>query len=210
MALRTFITINDSDTGCYQYYIVEYKAPTDIGFSRAPDAFGSPAVIDGLSDGVEYTIRITKVCCDGTLSTPVTTSYTPIAGMPFTIELYNNATPPPNDLDLNIDITLASPSQTFYSGSASAIFGGGIYNGTPMPADASMPASGDISFLNMLSNGKDLAYEINIYDGDDNPIMDSSFPYSGVAGSGSTISIPSVTYGTATSYKLIFDFTDTV
>lgn len=68
------IPITDDDTECNQGYIAEYKLTSDSEYTRVfPDPTGSPIEIVGLLDDVEYNVRITRKCCNGSYS-PVTST----------------------------------------------------------------------------------------------------------------------------------------
>lgn len=70
--MRTlYIPIDDFDTVCSQGYQVQYKLAGDPTYTDWPEALTSPIVITGLEDDVAYNVKITRLCCDGTVSDPV-------------------------------------------------------------------------------------------------------------------------------------------
>lgn len=176
MALRTYVPINDPNPDCVQYYIVEYKAPSDIGYTTAPVAYSSPAVIDGLIDGVTYSIKITKVCCDGNLSTPVTTNYTPDPSlMMFDIRVINSSTNEQSILVLaHINDPLQTPivpsPYTATLGASSSVDSGSF----PLSNLTAQPMSGDITLQNVGSVS--FNYAIAVLDGSGTPISGSDAP----------------------------------
>lgn len=211
MALRTYIPINDSSSECFLYYIVEYKASTDIGYSTAPVAYGSPAVINGLLEGVEYSIRITKVCCDNTQGTPTTITYTPQSGgLPFTIISAFNATTGLN-AEMGVVVQFYNPFQEVYNNNTNFSASGAINNsGIPVSSITTMPATGYMALSNPPSNGVAFDYEIDIKDQNDGVISGTSFPYTGTILSNQTINFDPVSYGdgNGNGYKITVTLTD--
>lgn len=214
MAQRVFIPIVDPNPECFQFYRVEYKTPTDLGYSTAPDSYSNPIIIDGLIAGVEYTFRITKICCDGVASNPTTITHTPTPSIyPTKIVLLHNSAAGPGDASFITDLRVDSPEQIFFSGPLPFIRGTPntislppLDNSTAMPASTAYP----ILLNNDLSNATDYDYSISITDWNGDPIMDSSFPYTGTIVSGEALNIPpTITYGTTTNgYIITIEITD--
>lgn len=211
MPATVYIPLEDSSGDCVQYYITEYKAASDPGYSTAPQQFASPIMIAGLIEGVEYEIRITKVCCNGQLGTPVTTTYTvDPSNNPVTIYFINNATTGPTDANIGIGVSAVSPVQNMFSGDVVFIQSlPNMVGAVPLDNTTTMPAEGDMYIINHLGNAVDYDYTISITDGNDDPIGDSSFPYTGTILSNQTININSVVYGTSTNgYKITYELSD--
>jgi len=80
MALKTAtIPITDHNTGgiCTNYYMVRYKADSESSWKiMNPNIFTPPVVINGLSASTNYSVEITRYCCDGNQSNPVTITVT--------------------------------------------------------------------------------------------------------------------------------------
>lgn len=70
------IEITDHDSVCTDYYQVEYKLATEAGYTLGANQFESPIQINQLEDDALYNIRITRFCCDGNFSTPLTFNVT--------------------------------------------------------------------------------------------------------------------------------------
>ncbi len=75
------IPITDHDTGspmiCTNYYTVEYKPTGTSGwFTVSPNPIESPVLIEGLMDDISYDLRVTRMCCNGAISTPTITTFT--------------------------------------------------------------------------------------------------------------------------------------
>ena len=70
--MRTLtIIIDDNDEVCSQGYQVQYKLATDINYTNwTPNPTTSPIVITGLEDDTAYNVKVTRLCCDGTISDP--------------------------------------------------------------------------------------------------------------------------------------------
>jgi hypothetical protein len=69
--MKILIPITDDGTECNEGYIVEYKLTSDTDYTRVfPDQLGTPVEITGLLDDVSYDVRVTRKCCNGTLSDP--------------------------------------------------------------------------------------------------------------------------------------------
>lgn len=68
----------DLSTGsCVSYYKVEYKRATDTNWNViSPMKADNPIVVEPLDDCTTYNIRITKFCCNGQQSDPVTVNVT--------------------------------------------------------------------------------------------------------------------------------------
>lgn len=208
MAQRVYIPFTDSNPDCLIRYIVEYKAPTDVGFNRAPDVFASPAVVDGLTLGVNYTFKITKECCDGTIGNPTITNYTPVNGLPVFLRFINNATTGPTDAIWGIAMIVDSPSQIPYSGNAT--FTKGVPNnvvGTPLDPSTDMPlVLNPLFFSNLIGNGVDYDILIEVTDAQGNALSGTDFPLSGTVLSNQSINQNGVVCGTSTN-GYIFTFT---
>lgn len=82
MAARIKIPVNDHDDVCATHYLVEYKQDTEPSYSSLQNQIavedGSPPqwvlIVENLVEDVLYDIRVTRYCCDGTVSTPTTTT----------------------------------------------------------------------------------------------------------------------------------------
>lgn len=79
MARRISIPFTDTPD-CQAYILVEYKLTGETGYSFSQQYFTNPAVIDNLADDTSYDFRVTRYCCNGVASTPVTFTFdtTPI------------------------------------------------------------------------------------------------------------------------------------
>lgn len=80
------IPITDDGTVCNNGYIVQYKLASlpDSDFIRiVPDPIISPIVIQNLEDDTEYTVRITRKCCDGSESDYTETDVTTTVNSPL-------------------------------------------------------------------------------------------------------------------------------
>ena len=66
------IEIADHDTECTSYYQVEYKLPSDPNYTPGANQFDSPIVITNLQSDTVYEFKITRFCCNGQYSTPLT------------------------------------------------------------------------------------------------------------------------------------------
>lgn len=80
MAQTLTIPIDDHSTECTMHYLVQYKFNGDAGFFFSQLFYDSPIVLPNMQDSAVYDIRITRYCCDGSVSDPVdiTTSTTPV------------------------------------------------------------------------------------------------------------------------------------
>lgn len=67
-----FIVDNNYGDECTQSYKVEVKLTSDSVFVERPVQYTSPVQVDSLEDDTSYDIRITRRCCNGTISTPQT------------------------------------------------------------------------------------------------------------------------------------------
>lgn len=65
------LNFNDGST-CTSYYAIRIKRIDAINWSVLLNQFSSPIIIDNLEEDVEYNIEITRYCCEGTNSAPVT------------------------------------------------------------------------------------------------------------------------------------------
>lgn len=212
MAQRVYIPFTDPQPDCLIRYIVEYKSPTDIGFNRAPDVFASPAVVDGLTVGVNYTFRITKECCDGTVSTPTTINYTPTSGdYPFYIVCENSASIGYSTANFGLTIEVEAPTQTVYSGDIPFNQSSPPYTveAPPISAATTMPLEGTITLTNHIGNDTSYNYTISISDPFDSPISGTSFPYTGPIVHGEVLTLSDVNFGTSPNgYKVKITLTD--
>lgn len=85
MARKAIIPILDHNTDgvCSLYYTVRYKLRANASWTtlnqQQPQLYGSPAqycfILDALVDNTDYDVEITRHCCEGVNSTPVTTSF---------------------------------------------------------------------------------------------------------------------------------------
>lgn len=210
MAQRSYISFSDPNPDCLIRYIVEYKAHTDITFNRAPDVFTSPAVVYGLTAGVAYDFRITKECCDGTISPPTTVTYTPSAGQPFMVEYINNATTGELIAYFGVTFDVYSPNQRLYDAvtAFNQAFPGSA-SGSAVAAGTSMPLMGEFVLQNNPGNANDYNYTVSITDISGNPISGTTFPYTGTILNGDNENFNSVNYGTSTNgYKVTITLTD--
>ena len=69
------IPITDEATleGCTQAYVVKYRGQgTEIWNTMSPNPIRQPIVIEHLFAGGLYDVEITRVCCNGIYSSPVT------------------------------------------------------------------------------------------------------------------------------------------
>lgn len=66
------IVITDDGTECTDYYMMEYKLPSDAFYTEAPRQFESPVVFSNLQSDTLYNFKITRFCCNGQYSTPLT------------------------------------------------------------------------------------------------------------------------------------------
>lgn len=68
--MRTLvIPITDDGTVCNIGYIAEYQFTGAVDWTTVtPNPTESPIVITGLEDDTAYSVRITRLCCDGTES----------------------------------------------------------------------------------------------------------------------------------------------
>lgn len=97
MAKKITITISDHGSNCTGYYLVEYKE-TGAGSWASLKAYTETVVIPNVADAATYDVRITRVCCDGTASTPETdvidtTSSTPQLAAPTGFTLTAGGSP---------------------------------------------------------------------------------------------------------------------
>jgi hypothetical protein len=79
MAKTVTIPIADHATDgiCTNYYVVRYKptsSPTWIVVS--PNPVLSPITLTGLAPSTTYDLEVTRYCCDGIASTPLTSTFT--------------------------------------------------------------------------------------------------------------------------------------
>jgi hypothetical protein len=65
------IPITDHADNCTAYYNVEYKLSTDIAYNSFK-AFTDRVVISNVFDASVYNVRITRYCCNGSSSAPLT------------------------------------------------------------------------------------------------------------------------------------------
>lgn len=82
--MRTLtIIIDDDDIVCSQGYQVQYKLAADVNYiDWLPNPIASPIVITGLSDDVAYNVKVTRLCCDGTISDPTIIDVTTTVNSP--------------------------------------------------------------------------------------------------------------------------------
>lgn len=66
------IEITDDGTECTDYYMMEYKLPSDAFYTEAPRQYASPVEIANLQSDTLYNIKVTRFCCNGQFSTPLT------------------------------------------------------------------------------------------------------------------------------------------
>lgn len=92
MALKNIsITIDDHDSTCTLYYLVEYKLTTDTAYQNFTTST-NPIIIRDLADASMYDVCITRYCCNGGTSTAVcdvidTTSNSPQMDIPAAFTL---------------------------------------------------------------------------------------------------------------------------
>lgn len=85
MAKRAIIPITDHNAPgvCTSFYAIRLKQTSDMNFTQLSNQYGtlygSPAeyciILDNLDDGIEYTLEVTRYCCEGTNSAPVTIDF---------------------------------------------------------------------------------------------------------------------------------------
>lgn len=66
------IPITDHGSTCTSYYLVEWKLSTDTGYNTMNWAVEPPIIINNVLDASTYNVRITRFCCDGSQSVPLT------------------------------------------------------------------------------------------------------------------------------------------
>lgn len=71
MAQTLTIPIEDNDTECMMHYLVQYKFNGDAGYFFSQLYYDSPIVLQNMQDSATYDIRITRYCCNGSISDPV-------------------------------------------------------------------------------------------------------------------------------------------
>lgn len=76
MAREITIPIEDHDSNCTQYYLVEYKYEGDASFFYSQRHYDSPIVLVNMEDDTSYTVRITRYCCNGSAATPTEFTFT--------------------------------------------------------------------------------------------------------------------------------------
>lgn len=64
------------DSECTQRYALQIKKDFETQYQSLPDQFTSPIIIEGLDSSTNYSVRITRHCCNGQVSN--------IAVVPFT------------------------------------------------------------------------------------------------------------------------------
>lgn len=77
MALDKYrdIPITNHGASCTSYYFVEWKLTTDTGYNTMIWAVEPPIRIEPLLDNSMYNYRITRFCCNGSQSAPLTGSF---------------------------------------------------------------------------------------------------------------------------------------
>lgn len=210
---RIFISYIDPNPDCFRYFIVEYKAAYDITFSRAPDAYSNPIVIEGFEEGVEYTIRITKICCDGTQSAPTTTTYTPVTSDYFYELLFQNDSTDNQNILVQADIQNpvqypVVPTPFILEITPSSSY---LTSRFPISGDTTIPMTGNITVQNV--GDFNMFLEITVVDGSGTQIPDSdteTIYYTW--GPGASVTFTNFTYGTSPDgiYRVKFTITDPV
>lgn len=210
MAQRVYIPFTDSNPDCLIRYIVEYKAPTDVGFNRAPDVFASPAVVDGLTLGVNYTFKITKECCDGTLGTPTYTNYTPISST-MNIRTRVTAENAGGLRTSRYTLDIENPSQVIVNDFS--LMPGEIESSTPYPLDNSTvtPITGSLVIQNnTVVDSEDFMVDIVVRDGSENIISGATIVSGQLIEAFSTTTISPFTYGDSPDGIYVLDVTEYV
>lgn len=71
------VTDEATEAGCTQSYIVKYRGlGTEIWTTMSPNPLRQPIVIENLIAGGAYEVEITRVCCNGQQSSPVSIAIT--------------------------------------------------------------------------------------------------------------------------------------
>lgn len=70
------VVIEDDGTECTSYYQVWYKLNTDSSFTQIANQFASPIVFANMPDGMEFTGRVIRHCCNGQYSNPIEFPFT--------------------------------------------------------------------------------------------------------------------------------------
>jgi hypothetical protein len=81
------ITIPITDGECATSYAIEIKRTSDTLYQPLDNQLSLPIVIDGLEDYQDYDVRITRRCCNGINSAPITISVTGMVPMPSNFQL---------------------------------------------------------------------------------------------------------------------------
>lgn len=127
------IPITDDGAQCNAEYLVEYKLSGDTGYTVAPGIFtSSPIVINNLQEGATYDIRITRNCCDGQVSPPITTQVTtsllppenftatPFVGEEIELTWDNDINADTYEIDRALDSAFTMSVTNIYSGAYTA------------------------------------------------------------------------------------------
>lgn len=62
------VTIDETGVDCTSFYQVWYKLNTDSSFTQLPNQFMNPIVYPNMPDGMEFTGRVVRHCCNNQYS----------------------------------------------------------------------------------------------------------------------------------------------
>lgn len=87
MPFKTTINITDGSV-CATSYGIEIKKSSDMFWQPLENQLSLPIVVENLQDSTDYNVRITRNCCNGTVSDPVIVNITGVVAQPrnFTSE----------------------------------------------------------------------------------------------------------------------------